>query len=131
MADFDRDRLHSEDGTLHSRTRPHGLHIPNYTHMYVQGENVSNAPKYIKPEDIRCGVRPIRMTPSMKFTVAAWQEKEREEGDRRPTQKLIRTQRWANVQYPPDNAKRKGSRGRQFCIGFFLVVNKFGWHKPK
>ena len=71
------------------------------------------------------------MTPSMKFTVAAWQEKEREEGDRRPTQKLIRTQRWANVQYPPDNAERKGSRGTQFCIGFFLVVNKFEWHRAK
>ena len=52
-------------------------------------------------------------------------------GDRRPTQKLIRTQRWANVQYPPDNAKRKGSRGTQFCIGFFLVVNKFEWHRAK
>ena len=68
------------------------------------------------------------MTPSMKFTVAAWQEKEREEGDRRPTQELIRTQRWANVQYPPDNAKRGGSHGRQFCIGLFLVLNKFEWH---
>ena len=30
-----------------------------------------------------------------------------------------------------DNAKRKGSRGTQFCIGFFLVVNKFEWHRAK
>ena len=44
-------------------------------------------------------------------------------GDRRPTEKLIRTQRWANVQYPPDDANRKGNRGRHSGEGLRTKTN--------